>query len=168
MDEDMDMSPTQKGRFTESLVASTLILASLGRLSPFIPISDDCGIDLIVLDKQTHRTIALQVKSRVANPARSSVQFNVRKSTIGDHASRYLLGVILDQANAAMATSWLIPMSKVPELAVDKPEVFSLSPSLLADTRGRYREFRFDNARELTSAIIDVLHPPRTLATATA
>ena len=56
------LSSTQKGKVTEQLVAATLILASNGRLSPFVPLSDDHGIDLMVLDKDTHKTLTIQVK----------------------------------------------------------------------------------------------------------
>lgn len=88
MIEDTDLSTVQKGKVTEALVASTLTLASGGRLSPFAPLSDDCGIDLMVLDKKTHRTLALQIKSRIANPARPTVQFNIRKASFGDLDTR--------------------------------------------------------------------------------
>ena len=69
---DMELTSTQKGTVTEHMVASLLMLASGGRLSPFMPMSDDHGIDLIVLDKITNISLAIQIKSAIANPNRSS------------------------------------------------------------------------------------------------
>ncbi len=157
MIEDNDLSTVQKGKVTEALVASTLILASGGRLSPFAPISDDCGIDLIILDKKTHRSLPLQVKSRIANPARPTVQFNVRKTSFGDLGNRYLLGVLFDPLNIALTASWLIPMSRVPNVSVDKPDTYALTPNTLIGSRDRYQEFRLNNASDLANAVLSAI-----------
>ena len=109
------LTSTQKGAVTEHLVASVLTLASDGRLSPFMPMSDDDGVDLLVLDKVTNAVLAIQVKSAIANASRKTVQFDVRKATLGVHANRYLLAVLFDPDSVAIALSWLIPMS-VPRL----------------------------------------------------
>ena len=81
MDLPVGLTSTQKGKVNEYLVAASILLASSGRLSPFVPISDDHGIDLIALDKASQRSVCLQVKSAVANPKRKTVQFDVQKST---------------------------------------------------------------------------------------
>ncbi len=73
------LTSTQKGKVTEQLVASALLIASNGRLTPFVPLADDHGLDLIVLDKVTRRSISIQVKSAIANASRGTVQFDVRK-----------------------------------------------------------------------------------------
>lgn len=154
MIEDNDLSSVQKGKVTEALVASTLILASDGRLSPFAPISDDCGIDLIILDKKTHRTLPLQIKSRIANPARATIQFNVRKASFDDLGNRHLLGVLFDPVNISLTASWLIPMAQVPSLSVDRPELYALKPSTDLESRDRYQEFRLNNASDLAAAVL--------------
>ena len=61
------LSSTQKGKVTEQLVASALLIASNGRLALFVPLADDHGLDLIVLDKVTRRTIAIQVQSAISD-----------------------------------------------------------------------------------------------------
>ena len=147
-------SAVQKGKVTESLVASTLILASDGRLSPFAPLSDDCGVDLIILDKVTRRTLCLQVKSRIVNPSRQTVQFGLRKSTLSNGAKHYLLGVLFDPRNIALTASWLIPMARIPDLSVDKPDRYSLSPSTDLGSRDRYQAFRLNSASDLAEAIL--------------
>lgn len=57
------LTSSQKGTISEYFVATALMTASDGRLSPFVPLSDDHGIDLIVLDKETGRSVSVQVKS---------------------------------------------------------------------------------------------------------
>ncbi|MCC7253550.1 hypothetical protein [Hyphomicrobium sp.] len=157
MTKDIDLSTVQKGKVTEALAASTLILASAGRLSPFVPISDDCGIDLIILDKETHRTVTLQIKSRIANPARQTVQFNIRKASFSDLGNRYLLCVLFDPVNIALTASWLIPMSRVPDVSVEKEDAYALTPNTLAKSRDRYQEFRLNTATELANAVLHAI-----------
>ena len=48
-----EVTATQKGAIGESIVAIQLIVESGGRLSPFEPLADDDGIDLLIYDKQT-------------------------------------------------------------------------------------------------------------------
>jgi len=55
---------TQIGAIGECLVAAGILEASQGRLSPFKPIADDDGMDLLLFDKQTRRAIPLQIKCR--------------------------------------------------------------------------------------------------------
>ena len=55
------MTETQKGAIAEDYVATQLILELRGQLSPFKPISDDEGIDLLVYERETGRALPLQV-----------------------------------------------------------------------------------------------------------
>jgi hypothetical protein len=137
-----ELTSTQKGKVTEALVTCTLMLASGGRLSPFLPISDDQGIDLIVLDKTTQRSIAIQVKYAIANPARGTVQFDVRKATHNEAADRYLIAVLFDPLKVALTTSWLIPMSSLSEVSVQQAGKYALSPSTSPNANDRYRYCR--------------------------
>ena len=91
----LTLTSTQKGKVTEQLVAGALLVASNSRLAPFVPLADDHGIDLIILDKLTRRTLAIQVKSAIANGTRGTVQFDVRKATYNASANEYLLMVVL-------------------------------------------------------------------------
>lgn len=154
------LTSTQKGKVTEQLVAATLILASNGRLSPFVPLSDDHGIDLMVLDKDTHKTLTIQVKSAIASPSRGTVQFDIRKATHSGAAGRYLLAVLFDPARASIATSWLIPMARVAEVSVAQADKYALSPSTAAGSRDRYRPFRHDDPQSLIAAVLQALANP--------
>lgn len=153
----MGLSTIQKGKIAETLVASTLTLSSSGRLTTFVPLSDDCGIDLIVVDKETGRSLCIQVKSRIENPQRPTVQFGVGKSSFRADPNRYLLGVLFNPENPALTTSWLIPMTRVPALSVQKSGIYAVSPAVASTSNDRYRDFRIDSARELTIAILEAM-----------
>jgi hypothetical protein len=105
MDLPAGLTSTQKGKVNEYLVAASIMLASSGRLSPFVPISDDHGIDLIALDKASQRSVCLQVKSAVANPKRKTVQFDVQKSTYRPAPDHLLLAVLFEPTTVSVGTS---------------------------------------------------------------
>ena len=147
------LTSTQKGKVTEQLVASALLIASNGRLAPFVPLADDHGLDLIVLDKVTRRSISIQVKSAIANASRGTVQFDVRKQTYSKVAGEYLLMVVFEPARMALAASWLIPMAIVPDVATEQADKYALVPSLKATSKDRCRPYRHDDAHALVAAI---------------
>jgi len=147
------LTSTQKGKVTEQLVASALLIASNGRLAPFVPLADDHGLDLIVLDKVTRRSISIQVKSAIANASRGTAQFDVRKQTYSKVAGEYLLMVVFEPARMALAASWLIPMAIVPDVATEQPEKYALVPSLKPTAKDRCRPYRHDDAHALVAAI---------------
>jgi len=151
------LTPGQKGKITESLVALTLMLASNGRLSSFAPLSDDCGIDLIVVDKNTGRSLSIQVKSRIESATRRTVQFDIRKPSFRADPDRYLLGVLFDPANLALTTSWFLPMVRVLDLAVQKPSGYSVTPAVASSSKDRYRNHRYDSAGALVAAILETI-----------
>lgn len=153
MTTEAQLTSTQKGKVTEQLVASALLIASNGRLAPFVPLADDHGLDLIVLDKNTRRTIAIQVKSAMANASRGTVQFDVRKQTYSMAKGEYLLMVVFEPARMALAASWLIPMAVVPTVSKDQAEKYALAPSLKAAATDRCRPYRHDDVLALAAAV---------------
>jgi hypothetical protein len=54
------LSSTQIGVLAENLVANE----PEGRLSPFQPIADDDGIDVLIYDKITGNALPVQIKAR--------------------------------------------------------------------------------------------------------
>lgn len=99
------LTSTQKGKVTEQLVASALLIASNGRLTPFVPLADEHGLDLIVLDKITRRSIAIQVKSAIAHAQHGTIAFDVRKPTFSANKDEYLLLVVFEPARIALSAS---------------------------------------------------------------
>jgi hypothetical protein len=151
------LTSTQKGKIVESLVSSSLMLISNGRLSSFAPLSDDCGIDLIVVDKETGRKLSVQVKSRIENPKRRTIQFKIRKPSFRADPDRYLLGVLFNPTNLALTTSWFLPMVSVLDLAVQKPSAYAVTPAVANSSKDRYRHHRYDSASALVAAILETI-----------
>jgi len=154
MDLPAGLTSTQKGKVNEYLVAASILLASSGRLSPFVPLSDDHGIDLIALDKVSQRSICLQVKSAVASAKRKTVQFDVQKSTFRPVPNLLLLAVLFEPATVSVGTSWLIPMVDVPSVSVDQPDKYALSPSPVASSRDRYQPYRHEGPHALVESLL--------------
>lgn len=155
MDRAAGLSTSQKGKIAELFVASALMAGSGGRLSPFVPLVDDHGVDLVVVDKETGGSVAVQVKAWMAGAGsgRRTAQFDVRKATFGGGEGSVVVAVILDPSSMAMEAAWLIPMSDVPEVAVDQPSKFALSPSRSATSRDAYSGYRHPDAVSLAEAL---------------
>lgn len=66
------LTSTQKGAIAENIVANDVMIETEGRLSPFSPISDDEGIDFLIYDKHTGKSIPIQIKSRTGGIVRNS------------------------------------------------------------------------------------------------
>jgi len=140
---------TQIGKAIEALVASTLMLASKGRLSPFLPFADDDGLDLLLFDKLTGRVIQFRSKGRTGTDAAShaTVEFNVRKKTLSTRSDAMLLAVLVDINNARLEQSWLIPMTELQRTGISKRDVWAITPSTLLKSGDRYRHYRSDTTR---------------------
>ena len=59
-----NITSTQKGVIAEHIVANELMIETDGRFSPFSPLADDEGIDLLIYDKKTGNALPIQIKSR--------------------------------------------------------------------------------------------------------
>lgn len=157
MQERAGLTSSQRGTIAELYVAATLMAASGGRLSPFAPVSDDHGVDLMVLDKQTGRSAPVQVKAwlSAATEGRRTVQFDVRKATFRADGNAMLLALVLDAVTMSMEAAWLIPMAEVPGVAVERDTKYALAPSRDPSSRDRYSGFRHEDARSLAGALIE-------------
>jgi hypothetical protein len=138
------MTQTQIGTIGEVTVAAQLMLASDGRLSPFLPFADDDGIDLIVYDKVTGASLPVQVKARTSAKLGKSdtVVFDVRRKTFSDHAGSFLLGILLDMTGGHILRAWLIPMSELGSVARVGSEKLSITPSAKEGSKDRYAPYR--------------------------
>ena len=108
------LSTTQLGTIAETLVSAQLMLVSGGRLSTFVPQADDDGIDLLVLDKLTRQTLAIQIKARYAAIDKPGpIQFDTRVRTFRDVPGTWVLAVAVDPDSATLWRLWLIPSSEL-------------------------------------------------------
>src|SRR5437762_877639 len=132
------LTSTQIGAVGESVVAVGLMLASRGQLSPFKPIADDDGTDLLIVNKATRRIIPIQVKSRTKfdAPAAQTVQFDVRLKTFTAEGDGYLLAVLLD--NGTLKAAWLIPSRQLGEVARPAADKLVIVASAKPGSKDRY------------------------------
>lgn len=149
------LTSTQIGRIGESLVASQLMLASAGRLSPFAPVADDDGTDLVLVDKATGALCRLQVKSRIA-PATAPppyVQFDVRLKTFTPRAYSYILAVLLDREAVTIWRAWLIPTGEIEGVAKRRTGNLVITPNPSPASADRYTPWRCRGMREVAERI---------------
>ncbi|WP_425079716.1 hypothetical protein [Ruegeria denitrificans] len=153
------LTSTQRGKIAELHVATALMSQSSGRLSPFEPLSDDHGIDLVVLDKESGRALPIQVKAWLLDPEKPvrTVQFDVQKTTFGKGKPGVLICVVLKKETLEIAMSWLIRMAEIPSVATDKPKKFALAPSIAEGSRDKYVPYRHLTIASLTEAVEAVL-----------
>jgi len=138
----------------ECLAAAGILNASAGRLSPFKPIADDDGMDLLLFDKQTRIPIPLQIKCRrnFDDPKAQTLQFDVRLKTFTQEGEGYLL--CLKLSGAAIETLWLIPARELPAIARQSPTHLVLVPSAKPNSKDRYSPFRMTEFGAVTARIL--------------
>lgn len=147
-------SSTQVGAIAENLVANVLMIASNGRLSPFQPVADDDGIDLLIYDKVTGRALPAQIKSRtVALKKRGSsergnlIHFELRKATFRVDRYACAILVLLNEDSSRIECAWVIPMKDVPSYAAARAKKYVVRASKAAGTKDRCSGFQCrDNA----------------------
>ncbi|WP_420346179.1 hypothetical protein [Pelagibius sp.] len=153
------MTQTQIGTIGEVTVAAQLMLGSQGRFSPFLPFADDDGIDLIVYDKVTGRSLPVQVKARTSAKLGKSdtILFDVRRKTFSDHEGAFLLAILLDIGGGAIDRAWLIPMAELGSIARVKADKLSITPSAKDASKDRYTPYRCTDMAEVVQRLATYL-----------
>ncbi len=153
------ITPTQIGAIGEQIVAVQLVLASDGRFSPFLPVADDDGIDLLVFDKATRRAAPIQVKSRTGIMEKQSdtAQFDVRLSTFEAHSDAFLLAIILDLTGCTIRRAWLIPMSELESVARVGSKKLSITPSAKESSKDRYAPYRCSDMAQVAQRLTEFM-----------
>lgn len=145
---------TQVGAIGECLVAAGILEASGGRLSPFKPIADDDGMDLLLFDKQTRRPIPIQIKCRRSfdNEKARTLQFDVRLKTFSREGGGYLLCIKLD--GAAIDTLWLIPTSELEGVARPSHTHLVVVASVKCTSQDRFASYRMTSMSQVAAKIV--------------
>lgn len=150
----MTLTSTQIGAIGENLLVNAVMKASGGRLSPFQPLADDDGIDVLFFDKLTGNAIALQLKCRTvtlfkrsartgaAKERGNQVHFEVRKSTFSSARRAYFVAALCDEELNGFVMTWLIPMETLPLLARDSSEKWVIRPSKSSSSQDRFSAYR--------------------------
>lgn len=145
----------QLGTAAEIMIACQLMLASQGRLSSYVPLVDDDGIDVMVHDKITRRSLGLQVKSWtfLSEDRPRTVQFDVGLNTWRNDDSLFLLAVAMDGMAAQIETAWLMPSSAVRSVSNVGSKKMSLTPNPRHTSQDRYAQYRLASMGAVASAL---------------
>ena len=162
-------SSTQIGAIAENLVANTLMLGSNGRLSPFSPVADDDGIDMLIYDKTTGCALPAQVKSRtVALKKRGSAQrgnivhFEVRAATFRSDRHACVVLVLLSEDCTTIERAWVVPMRELAQHAAARSTKYVVRASKSLRSRDRFSRFQCKDAPAMVDRILGLLQnaPP--------
>lgn len=148
------ITTTQIGAIGEHIAASQIMLASSGRLSPFLPMADDGGIDLLIRDKITQATLPIQIKSRTAldRTTRGTVKFDIRRKTL--ISDGYLLALLFDWRAASVERAWLVPMHELEGVANIRPDKLSITPAVKNTSKDRYTPYRCSGIADVANRLV--------------
>jgi hypothetical protein len=159
----MALSSTQIGAIGENLLINAVMKASDGRLTPFQPLADDDGLDVLFFDKETGNSVAIQLKCRTAtirkrgSDERGNVaHFQVRQATFSDARRAYLVAALCNADLTGFIATWFMPMELLPELGRDISGNWVMRPSKAEGSLDRFTPYRCMNSEELAQRIIAV------------
>jgi hypothetical protein len=159
----MPLTSTQIGAIGENLLVNAVMKASDGRLSPFQPLADDDGLDVLFFDKLTGHSVALQLKCRTVTLMKRNshergnvAHFEVRKATFNEARRAFLVAALFNDELTHFIATWFVPMSELPKIARSGGEKWVIRPSKAASTGDRYTRYRCVTAEELAERIIAV------------
>jgi len=159
----MALTSTQIGAIGENLLINAVMKASDGRLSPFQPLADDDGLDVLFYDKQTGNSAAVQLKCRTNTLRRAgseerghTVHFEVRHTTFNEARRAYLVGALCNDDLTDFVATWLIPMFELPQIARNISGKWVIRPSMANDSKDRFTSYRCDTAIQLAARIIAI------------
>ena len=151
----MALTSTQIGKIGENLLMNSVMTESEGRLSPFSPIADDDGLDILFFDKQTGGSIALQLKCRNrTNPNKPQIYFKLRKATFNGSRNTFLVAALFNSDRTKFECMWLIPMSHFNKSKNGKSNSHSFKASIALDSKDKFLEYRYLEPKKLAAKIL--------------
>ena len=157
------LTSTQKGAIAENIVANDVMIETEGRLSPFSPIADDEGIDFLIYDKLTGKSIPIQIKSRTGGIVRNSretntIHFEIRNVSIKNAKYAYFLAILLDKDLHSVERAWFIPMKEIPNVLNRKnrqaKHIMRANRSL--NTKDKYSKYQYKNMVEVVGRMVKI------------
>ena len=104
-----NISSQQKGSIAEARIAELIVLYGETSLSCYKPISDDDGIDLIVKQKGSLKTMYIQVKSRFGGELRSFTATAKQSSLVDKHSMAMVFCYFDTLAGDIWKYLWFVP-----------------------------------------------------------
>ncbi len=148
-----DISSIQKGDIAEARVAELIVLYGKKPLSCYKPISDDDGIDLIVKEKGSPKTMCIQVKSNFdIAPGRPF------SATIPANSSMALVFCLFDTEEGDISAIWFVPSAAFRKLAtkakIGKKDCLSFVSGLQNKESNKWDGY-FIGKKDLANKIIE-------------
>lgn len=125
-------------------------------LSCYKPISDDEGIDLIVKEKGSLKTMFLQIKSRFGDDPKSIYTATVKASTVFEHYSMALVFCFFDTSEGDLWDYlWFVPAPDFIKLAnrLEGGKRFGFVAGRGKKDSNKWDEYLIDK-KELSNAIL--------------
>jgi len=151
-----DVSSKQKGDIAEARIAELIILYGDTTLSCYKPISDDEGIDLIVKEKGSLKTMYIQIKSRFGDNPDSIFTATTKASGVVDNYSMATIFCFFDTEEGDLWDYlWFVP---APDFIKKANPLMSGKMFGFVAGRQRKESNKWDNylidKRDLANAII--------------
>jgi len=158
----MPLTSTQIGAIGENLLVNAVMKASEGRLSPFQPLADDDGLDVLFFDKLTGNSVAIQLKCRTVTLFKpgtkergTATHFEVRKATFRHARRAYLVAALVKDDLTTFLATWFIPLASLPELARENSKKLVIRPNTASASKDKFVPYRC-SMTELVMRIIAV------------
>jgi len=152
------MTPPQKGNIVEARVAELITLYG-ENLSCYRPIADDDGIDLIVKEKGSLKSIYVQVKSNFSDDFSRPFVTTVKEQTAVDHYSMAFVFCLFDTAKGDVHDYiWFVPAPDFIEMAhKDKNNLLGFVSGKSKKDTNKWDAFMIDK-RDLAERVINQLN----------
>ena len=131
-----NVSSKQKGDIAEARIAELITLYGDTTLSCYKPVSDDDGIDLIVKEKGSLKTMYIQIKSRFGDSG--SFTATTKDGSMLDNHSMAIIFCLFDTEEGDLADSlWFVP---APDFLKNANKVQHNGNKLLSFVAGRQKK----------------------------
>jgi hypothetical protein len=135
--------------------------ASEGRLSPFQPLADDDGLDVLFFDKVSGHSVAIQLKCRTVTLKKpkseergDGVHFELRKSTFNEGRRAHLVAALLNDDLTHFVATWFFPLALLPKVARNAGDKWVIRPSKALASADRFVSYRCLTDTELANRIV--------------
>ncbi len=151
-----NISTKQKGDIAEARIAELITLYGDTTLSCYKPISDDEGIDLIVKEKGSLRTMYIQIKSRFGDNPDDIFTATAKAGTLADNYSMAIVFCFFDtEEGDVWDFVWFVPAPDFIKMAnkLDGGKMFGFVAGRQKKESNKWDQYLIDK-RDLANAIL--------------
>ncbi len=151
------LNSKQKGDIVEARVSELIVLYG-ENLSCYRPISDDEGIDLIVKEKRTLKSVYIQVKSNFSNNFARPFVANVKNHNVTDSYAMAFVFCLFDTTKGDIHDYiWFVPAPDFLQMAYkDKNDLLGFVSGKSKKENNKWDSFMIDK-KDLAQRVLDQL-----------